>query len=374
MTIKTELMDSLAVVEKEFKILSRRKGVIIPLLLFPLVMMIFFGYGMGGTLRDSPFLIVNSDTGKASSSLVQEIGSYTTKYDSYPMFSVTYTKDMSQSEAESKINAGIYKGALIIPADFSDNLAKNQSTTLTLLTDSSDTTASVSIINTIKQLLTTTGLLKITGLVSLNIPNIYGILEYLDFLTPGIIALTIFFGSVMTTGAAIAEEKESGTLVRMMMTPISKRSVILGKTIYQLILELAKAVILILVAYFLVGFRINGSWLLVALVLILFTLGGVGMGIILSAKAESMESFDQLAMLVTMPSMFLTGVFFPLSSAPVWMQYLARCVPLTYAIDAMRTIMVKGQDLNAISYDLIILVLFAIITFTLGVRLFRREA
>jgi len=374
MTIKTELMDSLAVAEKEFKILSRRKGVIIPLLLFPLVMMVFFGYGMGGTLRDSPFLIVNSDTGKASGSLVQEIGSYTTKYDSYPMFSVTYTKDMSQSEAESKINAGIYKGALIIPADFSDNIAKNQSTTLTLLTDSSDTTASVTIINTIKQLLTTTGLLKITGLVSLNIPNIYGSLEYLDFLTPGIIALTIFFGSVMTTGAAIAEEKESGTLVRMMMTPISKRSVILGKTIYQLILELAKAVILILVAYFLVGFRINGSWLLVALVLILFTLGGVGMGIILSAKAESMESFDQLAMLVTMPSMFLTGVFFPLSSAPVWMQYLARCVPLTYAIDAMRTIMVKGQDLNAISYDLMILALFALITFTLGVRLFRREA
>ena len=374
MTIKTELMDSLAVAEKEFKILSRRKGVIIPLLLFPLVMMVFFGYGMGGTLRDSPFLIVNSDTGKASSSLVQEIGSYTTKYDSYPMFSVTYTKDMSQSEAEGKINAGIYKGALIIPADFSDNIAKNQSTTLTLLTDSSDTTASVTIINTIKQLLTTTGLLKITGLVSLNIPNIYGSLEYLDFLTPGIIALTIFFGSVMTTGAAIAEEKESGTLVRMMMTPISKRSVILGKTIYQLILELAKAVILILVAYFLVGFRINGSWLLVALVLILFTLGGVGMGIILSAKAESMESFDQLAMLVTMPSMFLTGVFFPLSSAPVWMQYLARCVPLTYAIDAMRTIMVKGQDLNAISYDLMILALFALITFTLGVRLFRREA
>jgi len=374
MTVKMELMDSLAVVEKEFLIFSRRKGVIIPLLLFPLVMMIFFGFGMGGTLKDSPFLIVNSDTGKASSSLVQEIGSYTAKYGSYPMFSVTYTKDMSQSEAESKINAGIYKGALIIPADFSDNLAKNQSTTLTLLTDSSDTTASVTIINTIKQLLTTTGLLKITGLVSLNIPNIYGSLEYLDFLTPGIIALTIFFGSVMTTGSAIAEEKESGTLVRMMMTPISKRSVILGKTIYQLILELAKAVILILVAYFLVGFRINGSWLLVALVLILFTLGGVGMGIILSAKAESMESFDQLAMLVTMPSMFLTGVFFPLSSAPVWMQYLARCVPLTYAIDAMRTIMVKGQDLNAISYDLMILALFALITFTLGVRLFRREA
>jgi len=85
MTIKTELINSLAVAEKEFKILSRRKGVVIPLLLFPLVMMIFFGYGMGGTLRDAPFLIVNSDTGQASSSLIQEVGSYTSKYDGYPL-------------------------------------------------------------------------------------------------------------------------------------------------------------------------------------------------------------------------------------------------------------------------------------------------
>jgi ABC-2 type transport system permease protein len=82
----------------------------------------------------------------------------------------------------------------------------------------------------------------------------------------------------------------------------------------------------------------------------------------------------QINMLVTMPSMFATGVFFPLSSAPQWMQYIAYCLPLTYAIDALRIIMVKGQGLSAISTDLIILSLFAIITFTAGVRLFRREA
>jgi ABC-2 type transport system permease protein len=213
-----------------------------------------------------------------------------------------------------------------------------------------------------------------TGSIILNIPNIYGNLEYLDFLTPGVIALTVFMGSVATTGSAIAGEKEDGTLVRMLMTPISKRSVILGKTIYQLILQLGRAAILILAAYLLLGFNMNGSWLLISLVLVIFTLGGVGMGIVMSARTEDMESFFQLNMLITMPSMFVTGVFFPLSSAPNWMRYIAYCLPLTYAIDAMRTIMVKGQGLNAISTDLIILVLFALITFTLGVRLFRREA
>ena len=368
MTIKTELMDSLIVAKKEFKILFRKKALIIPLVLFPIIMIVFFGYGMGGTVKEAPILIVNDDTGRASSSLVQEIGSFTEKYNGDPMFSVTYTKDMSQSEAESKINDGMYKGVLIIPPEYSERATKNESTTLTLLTDSSDTTTSSIIVNYMRQLLSK------TGSVSLNIPNIYGNLEYLDFLIPGVIALTVFMGSVATTGSAIAGEKEDGTLVRMLMTPISKRSVILGKTIYQLILQLGRAVILILAAYFLLGFNMNGSWLLISLVLIVFTLGGVGMGIVMSSRVEDMESFFQLNMLVTMPSMFVTGVFFPLSSVPDWMRYIAYCLPLTYAIDAMRIIMIKGQGLNAISTDLIILSLFAVITFTLGVHLFRREA
>ena len=368
MTIKTELKDSLIIAKKEFIILSRKKGLLIPLMLFPIVMIVFFGYGMGGAVKDSPFLIINDDTGRASSSLVQEIGSYTAKYDGNPMFSVTYTKDMSQSEAESKIDAGMYKGVLIIPPDYSDSVAKNESMTLTLLTDSADVTTSNVIINFMGQLVAK------TGSIILNIPNIYGNLEYLDFLTPGVIALTVFMGSVATTGSAIAGEKDDGTLVRMLMTPVSKRSVILGKTIYQLILQLGRAVILILAAYLLLGFNMNGSWLLLSLVLVIFTLGGVGMGIIMSARVDDYESFMQLNMLVTMPSMFVTGVFFPLSSAPDWMRYIAYCLPLTYAIDAMRAIMIKGQGLNAISTDLIILSLFAIVTFTAGVHLFRREA
>ena len=368
MTIKTELMDSLIVAKKEFKILFRKKALMIPLILFPIIMIVFFGYGMGGTVKDAPILIVNDDTGTASHSLVQKIGSHVDKYGGDPMFSVTYTKDMSQSEAESKINDGMYKGVLIIPPGYSDSLAKNESIALTLLTDSSDTTTSGIIVNYMRQLFSK------TGLVSLNIPEIYGNLEYLDFLIPGVIALTVFMGSVATTGSAIAGEKEDGTLVRMLMTPISKRSVILGKTIYQLILQLGRAVILIFAAYLLLGFHMNGSWLLISLVLVIFTLGGVGMGIVMSSRVDDMESFFQLNMLVTMPAMFVTGVFFPLSSVPDWMRYIAYCLPLTYAIDAMRIIMIKGQGLNAVSTDLIILSLFAIVTFTAGVHLFRREA
>jgi len=368
MPITTELSHSWIIMMKEFRQLSRKKARLVLLILFPIIMIIFFGYGMGGTISNAPILIINEDTGTDSSSLVHDIGSYVSKYGGDPMFSMTYTKDMSESEAESKIDAGLYKAILIIPQDYSDCVAKNGSTSLTLLTDSSDTTTSGIIINYMKQYLAK------TGSIDLKIPNIYGNLEYLDFLTPAVIALFVFLGSVSSTGSTIAGERENGTIVRILMTPISKRSVILGKTIYQLLVQLVRAVILILVARFTVGLNMNGSWFILGLVLVIFTFGGVGLGVIMSTMVDDMDSFSHFNLLVTLPSMFVTGVFYPLSSLPNWMRAIAYCIPLTYANDAMRIVMIKGQGLHAISNDLIILSLFAIVTFTLGVHLFRREA
>jgi ABC-2 type transport system permease protein len=367
MNLKTELRKSWIIMIKEFRQILRKKAFMIPMFMFPIVMIIFFGYGMGGTIKNADILVINDDTGTASSSLVQEIGSFIPNYGDVKMFSVTYTKDMGQSEAEGEIHAGLYKAVLIIPQDYSELVAKNESVTLTLLTDSSDTTSSGIIINFMKQLLAN------PGNVSLNIPNIYGKLQYIDFLTPAVIALTVFFGTIQTMGYAIAGERQDGTLVRIMMTPVSRGAIIFGKTLHQLGLQLARAVVLILAAIVLFGITMNGSWLLVALVLTVFTFGAVGLGMAISAVSEDMISFQAISMLVAFPSMFATGVFYPLSSAPDWMRFIAYLVPLTYANDAMRTIMVKGQGLAFIANDLMILLAFAIFYFGLGVYLFRRE-
>jgi len=370
MDVKTELRKSWIIMIKESKQILRKKAFMIPMFLFPIVMIIFFGYGMGGTVKNVDILVINDDTGTASSALVQEIGNFIPKYGDVKMFSIIYTKNMGQSEAEKKIDAGLYKAVLIIPQDYSERVAKNQSVTLTLLTDSSDTASSGIIINFMRQLIAGTS----SSLVTLKIPDLYGKLEYIDFLTPAVIALTVFIGTIQTMGYAIAGERQDGTLVRIMMTPVSRGAVILGKTLHQLILQLARAVVLIIAAIVLLGVKMNGSWLLVALVLIIFTFGAVGLGIAISAVSEDMISFQAISMLVAFPSMFATGVFYPLSSVPDWMRWIAYIVPLTYANDAMRTIMVKGQGLAFIANDLMILLFFAVFYFGLGVYFFRREA
>jgi ABC-type multidrug transport system permease subunit len=279
-------------------------------------------------------------------------------------------------------------------------------------------------------------LLAKSGLVSLNIP-IYGNLQYYDFLLPGLLAFFAFIGSIENLGSEFEGEKEENNLVRKSMIPLSNRSIILGKTIYQVILQLVRAVILILAAYLLMGFEMNGSWLLIGLLLVVIILGGIGTGIVISYVSKRLmlgnkasqqllklhktiivlsivfflifsiylgintiviwlpvallffiliyrgvvtgkimpnkdvdKIFQDIKILVAILSLFFTGLFFPLSSLPDWMRFIDYCMPLTYANDAMRIIMVKGQGLNAISYDLIILTLFALITLTIGERLY----
>jgi ABC-2 type transport system permease protein len=368
--IRDELKKSWIITIKEFRQIFRKRILIIPLFIFPIVMIVFFGYGMGGTVNHVDMLIVNDDTGTHSTPLVKEIVNFIPPDNDVKMFDITYSKDISQSEGKSRINVGEYQAILFIPHDFSELIERNEQVTLTLLTDQSDTTSSSIIVNTIGQILSKDHTNTTTFL---EVPKIYGSLRYLDFLTPAVIALTVFFGTVMSTGYAIAGERQDGTIVRILMTPVSRGAVILGKTIHQLILQLARAVILIVGAILIFGVTMNGSWLLVALVLIIFTLGSVGLGIAMSAIADDMTSFQQLSMLFTLPAMFTTGVFFPLSSVPDWMRWIAYLIPLTYANDAMRTIMVKGQGLSAISHDLIILSIYAVVIFAIGVRLFRRE-
>ncbi|PWB54722.1 MAG: hypothetical protein C3F06_03735 [Candidatus Methanoperedenaceae archaeon] len=369
MNIKRELKNSRIIMIKEFKQLFRKKVLVVPLFVFPIVMIVFFGYGMGGSVNNVNLLIVNNDMGVSSNALVQELGTFIPKNSDNKMFEITYTKDMSQSEAEDKINSAEYKAVLIIPVDYSDRLAKNEKPEVTLLTDQSDTTSTGIIVETMNKILAKSQ----PGTILLTVPDLYGSLKYIDFLTPAVIALTVFFGTVMSTGYAVAGEREDGTIVRILMTPVSRGAVIFGKTIHQLILQLARAVILILAAILIFGVTMNGSWLLVALILVIFTFGAVGMGIAISAKSEDMTSFQQISMLFTLPSMFATGVFFPLDSIPDWMRWIAYLIPLTYANDAMRIVMIKGQGINAIAGDLIILLIYSIIIFSVAIRIFRRE-
>ena len=195
----------------------------------------------------------------------------------------------------------------------------------------------------------------------------------IDFLLPSILALVIFQGAVMGLGRAIAGERKDGSLTRVFLTPTSNVTIIVGTQIFYLLLETIRSSLIIFVAILLFGVTISGSLPDIIFIIALFALGATGVGMVLSVMTKTQEQYMALGMMVSMPMMFLSGAFFPVQTMPPVLQSVAEFLPVTYAADAMRGVMVKGFSLAQVLPDLLALAIFGLFTITLSLMLFKRE-
>ena len=194
-----------------------------------------------------------------------------------------------------------------------------------------------------------------------------------DFLIPSILALIIFQGASMGLGRAIAGERQDGSLTRVFLTPTSNTTIILGTQIFYVIFETLRSSLIIVVAIALFGTSISGSVLDIVIIIAIFAIGATGIGMVLSVITKTQEQYMAVGMLISLPAMFLSGVFYPVQTMPVFLQVLAQFIPVTYAADALRGVMVKGFTLGQVFPDLLALTVFAVITLTLTLLLFKRE-
>ncbi len=210
--------------------------------------------------------------------------------------------------------------------------------------------------------------------VSIHILQPYGYdRRGIDFLLPAILALIIFQGAVMGLGRAIAGERKDGSLTRVFLTPTSNVTIIVGTQIFYLLLETIRSTFIIFVAILLFGVSISGSIPDIIFIIALFALGATGVGMVLSVMTKTQEQYMALGMMVSMPMMFLSGAFFPVQTMPPVLQSMAQFLPVTYAADAMRGVMVKGFSLGQLLPDILALTVFGIFTITLSLLLFKRE-
>jgi ABC-2 type transport system permease protein len=186
------------------------------------------------------------------------------------------------------------------------------------------------------------------------------------------VMLTVMMSVMTGLPVAISQEREVGTMDGMMVAPINRLSIILGKALGQTGRGLIQGVIVMALAMGIFGVVIHGSFVLVAALLLLGVFSFVGLGIVLTSLAKDQETAQMMMMTLMFPMMFLSGVMFPLQQMPWYMQDIAKFLPLTYAADAMRKVMVLGAGVGDISTDLIILIAFGAIMIAIAVPLFRR--
>lgn len=196
-------------------------------------------------------------------------------------------------------------------------------------------------------------------------------LDYVDFLLPGIIGMNVMQLAVFSVGFGLVIDKQRGVLRRIMATPIPPLSFLAGHVLMRLILAFVQVLILIGVAVLLFNVTIVGSiWTMLALT----TLGSIlflTVGFALAGWASTENQVAPIAQLITLPQLFLSGVFFPRDAAPPLIRPATDLLPLTFLNDALREVSTQGASLWDVRGDVLGLVVWTIVGFFIAVRLFR---
>ena len=198
-------------------------------------------------------------------------------------------------------------------------------------------------------------------------------LTYVDFLVPGIIAMSIMqtglFGVVFT----FVQWKQRGILRRLMATPMRVREFFLSQLVTRMATVALQLVVLLVVGLLVFRIHFIGN---VLYLLIVGILGGaifLAMGLAISGFAKSEEVAAPVANVISLPLMFLSGVFFARSNMPGWLQFITQYSPLTYVANALRSISLDGASLWAVRWDLLGIGIWLLIASVLATRLFRWE-
>jgi len=388
MGVKRTLSHSLWIAWKDLLELTRVKMLLVMLVLMPLLMMLMVGYVFPSTssINHLPVGLANLDAGNDNSASQIFVGQLEVINNSTGMMNLSSAT--SFADIKTKIQNGDIDGGIIIPENFSENLMAGKQATITIITDQSNPQISLMMQGVLTQVINQmgTGLAKqnlgaenyqatLTKIEPYNV-QITGIVpgspNYFQFVAPGIIAMVVMMSLMTALPRAISHEKEVGTLDGMMAAPVNRLSILLGKTIAQMVRGIIQGVVILVLAVVLFGVTIEGSIPLIFALLLLGVFSFVGLGIVITSFAKNEETAAMIMMTIMFPMMFLSGVFFPIQQMPGFMQGISKMLPLTYATTALRKVMTLGAGIPAIATELAVLIGFGTVMILIAVPVFKR--
>jgi ABC-2 type transport system permease protein len=364
------------------------------LILMPLFMMVMVGfiYPSNNSPTNLPVAMVNGDAGvgnfSASQAFIQGLQAINNRTSMLILSNAT-----SENDIRSLVQKGDVEGGIIIPSNFTQSLLKGEQGTLIIVTDQSNPDVSAEIQASLSAVFSSMGTalaqkrVQALNSTEVNANNSLAIVQpykvqtegvvpgnpsYFDFVAPGIMAMTVMMSVMTGLPVAISQEKEVGTLDGMMVAPINRMSIIFGKTLGQTGRGLLQGVIILVLATVLFHVSIQGSIVLVFALLLLGVFSFVGLGIVITSFAKDQETATMMMMTLMFPMMFLSGVFFPIQQMPWYMQDISKILPLTYASQALRKVMVLGAGIPDITTELAVMIVFGAIMIAIALPVFRR--
>jgi ABC-2 type transport system permease protein len=387
--IKT-LQDSYRIAVKDLLEFERNRIGLLFLFLMPFFMLIMTGFifPTGSTYTDVPVALVDLDQSPASGQLIAQIQALNEKSNM-----MDFTVAASEGDARTLITRGQVYGAIIVPRGFGAEQALGRQSNISVLSDNSQPQLSMVMQGLGTQVIgiigSMQGAMKVQMLsvkanqtvdpqaviapLKVNAQGtVPGDMNYFSFVAPGLLMMIVMMGAMTGIPRAIAHEKEIGTFDGILAAPVNEISIIMGKTLAQTVRGFIQGIIVMAIAMLIFGVNVQGSLLLTGGVLLLGIFSFIGLGILLTALSNNEETAMILMTVLQFPMMFLTGVFFPIQQMPWFMQYVSQALPLTYAVIAMRKVMILGAGVEDILPEVAILVVFGAIMLAIAIPVFRR--
>jgi ABC-2 type transport system permease protein len=340
----------------------------------PVVLLTLFGYAVTFDLDRLPIAVVDLDQTPASRRLVQAM----TASDSFQV--KLALRDPEEVGLHFRRNE--LKAALVIPRDFGRSLTRAEPADAQLLLDGTDgTTTSIALGYAMgisqaetRRLLEKAGLVlrpPLEGRVRVRFnPG----MKSARFIVPGLIAVILAIMAVLLTALTVAREWERGSMEQLFATPVRRLEVILGKLLPYVGIGSVQVLLVLTVGAWLFGVPIVGSLWLLAAAALLFLVGMLGQGLLISVVTRSQQLATQFGMLSSLlPTLLLSGFLFPVQNMPRPLQFVSALIPGRYFIGILRGVLLKGNGWNVLWPQFVGLGLFAVAMIALSTARFRRR-
>jgi len=363
----------IAVLHKEFLQMRRDKMTLGLVFMIPLVQLLLFGFAIQTEVKNISTVVFDQSLTSESRGLLES-------FSASGYFDITYVVD-EYNDVNKMIDSGQAKVGIVFPPDFATSVNRGIPAPVQVLVDASDNMVAnqaIAIANSI-------GLIKsqemLTKKVRLSGPpydirvrplyNPDGITAY--YMVPAILGVVVTMTMVLLTAMGIVRERERGTLEQLMVTPIKPLELMIGKILPYIVLGYLQITVALIIGVTVFGVPIKGSLLELYVLTLFFITASLGLGILISNIAKTQMQAMQMGFFVMLPSILLSGFMFPRDAMPRFIYYLSNVIPLTYYLDIIRGIVLKGIGFPYLVGQVISLLVFSVVLLIASTLKFKKK-
>ena len=365
----------MAIVEREMRKFFRSPALMLASMIFPLVQLVILGNAFGGKIRDARLAVVDEDGGPQALRIREAFDSVRANIRTF--VPVYYD---NEKQAREDVRNGKLDGAVIIPAQFSRRVYEANHPQVGLVVDNSDNFMSSALESELTDLVSAlnqpTVEPRILQQIALQTVELYPYIEYMKYLLPGSLALAMFVSVMIGGGMLYIDDKARGVHEGYLVTPITKSELILGLIFSGAIKGLMAGTTITIIGGLIAG--IDRLWDPVRLIYLMIVLGTTSVAMIsfmfllmvrVSDPLVPRAMFGVLNTLLYFPS----GAIYPVEGFPVWLRWISYIDPFTYAVHALKALLLKNAGFSAIYSDILILSGFSVVLVSLSVAFFKRQ-